>query len=160
MMDWTRNVLAAPPGKPFPLRIRRDGVEVAVTPQPMSRIAGEILAMTGIEVEEVSAEDDPDTLRRATRAFYGNRRAPVLPSVLRVRSVQAGSPAAAIELKTDDVLLATTLNDGFRNRDYRIDSTRSLVDLLRRAEGTGLRIVVLRGTEDLWGTLDVRKRTR
>ena len=116
--------------------------------------------MTGIEVEEVSAEDDPDTVRRATRAFFGNRRAQLLPSVLRVRSVQPGSPAAAIELKAEDVLLATTLSDGFRNRDYRLDSTRALVDLLRRAEGSGLRIVVLRGTEDLSGTLDVRRRSR
>jgi C-terminal processing protease CtpA/Prc len=80
--------------------------------------------------------------------------------VLRIKSVQPDSPAALLELQPGDLLLATTLSDGFRTRDYRLDSLTAFADLLRQAEsrGQGLRLVVLRGTEDLVGTLDVSRR--
>ena len=161
MLDWTRTVLAAPLGKAFPLRINRGGVEVRLAPKPMARAVGDILSMSGVEIDEVDDSEDPATIQRATRVFYGNnRRGALLTTVLRIKSVQPDSPAALLELQPGDLLLATTLSDGFRTRDYRLDSLTAFADLLRQAEsrGQGLRLVVLRGTEDLVGTLDVSRR--
>jgi serine protease Do len=154
LLDYTRSVLGARTGHPFPLRLRRGGQDLGAEPRPIDREEGEILALSGLAVDEVAAEDDSDLAHRVARTYYHNRRAPLFPVMLRVRSVQPGSPAAALDLQVSDVVLAVTFN----NRDYPIESAHALADLLHRTEGSNLHVVVVRGTEDLTGSLDVRRR--
>jgi serine protease Do len=161
MLDYARQVLMAPAGRPLPLRLSRSGREVAVNPRPLTRSAGAIFGLTGIVIEEVTADQDRELAERTTRAFYQNtpyRRLPLFPAVLRVRSVQAGSPAAELTIQPGDLLVASVLPDRFgTERDYRIDSARGFESLLRQLQGRSLKIFVLRGTDELIGMLDVRR---
>jgi C-terminal processing protease CtpA/Prc len=126
----------------------------------MPRVAGETIAMTGLALEEVRADDDRALAEKATRAFYrgsSNWRVPLFAATLRVVSVQEGSPAAALKVQPGDVLMAAILQDRFgRERDMRLDSLRDFASLLQQFQGRTVRLVVLRGDDDLVGALDVR----
>ncbi|MGE3171315.1 MAG: trypsin-like peptidase domain-containing protein [Planctomycetota bacterium] len=160
-LDYARRSLTADAGRPFRLRLLRGGEELSVAPQPWTRGAGAVLAMTGLIVEEVDAEADRELAERVTRAFYQGsslRRLPLFPAVLRVRGVQPDSPAEALRVRDGDVLMAAVVLDRFgRERDWRIDDQSKLSALLMEYQGRPLRLVVLRGDEDLVGTLDVRQ---
>ena len=160
LLEYSRRLMSAAAGKPFALRLRRDGRELESRPRPLTHTTGAILAFTGIEVEEVTADDDVELVRRATRALYRNRnvrRVPLLPAVLRVRGVQPGSPAADLTIQSGDILLATRLTSRFGDEsDYPIDAA-TFAGLLRSAQGGELRMVLLRGEALFDGGLEVRR---
>lgn len=159
-IDFVRRLLAASSDRPFALRLRRSDKGLAAEVKPMPRVAGETIAMTGLALEEVRADDDRALAEKATRAFYrgsSNWRVPLFAATLRVVSVQEGSPAAALKVQPGDVLMAAILQDRFgRERDMRLDSLRDFASLLQQFQGRTVRLVVLRGDDDLVGALDVR----
>lgn len=160
-LEYARTVLTSPADRPLPLRLRRGSKEVEATARPLTRTAGRILAMTGLDLEEVRADDDRDLVERATRTFYRDKgvfRVPLFPAVLRVRQVQAESPAAALRVQPGDLVLSSLLPTRLgREREVPLDSARDFAGLLLQLQGRTLKVVVLRGAEDLIGTLDVRK---
>jgi len=164
-LDYARAVLTAPAEHPLALRLQRGSRELDASPRPWTRAAGLILGMSGMEVEEVAAGDDRSLAESVTRAFYRDRRVgrvPLFATVLRVRSVQPDSPAAALRIAPHDVLIGAIvpMRGGFgtvTEGDLRIESSRDLATMLRDRQGSTLKLVVLRGDDDLVGTLDVRK---
>jgi serine protease Do len=160
MLDYARRMLSATPGNTLELTVAHGNARRRVQLHPATRQDFLLSAMTGFTVEQVSAEQDPDLVERATQAFYrGTRygRVPILPSVLRVKSVQPDTPAQSLGLQRGDVILSVTGTGPRGDRDQYADSPRTLADLLRQRAGSGARLVVLRGREDLTGVLDVRK---
>ena len=158
-IDYLRSVFTAKAEQPFALVVRRDGKELQVAPVPTSRDVGVLLDAIGAAVDEVSAEQDPALVRQATQTFYqgsGLRRVPLLRNVLKLRTVVADSPAAAVGLEPGDVLLGVFRRGRFGEQEQPVQSRRELVDLLAESRGRSLRVVVLRGDESLVGTLDVR----
>ncbi len=117
------------------------------------------LATIGAEFVELDAEAEPALVRKATLAFYRDKnmwRVPLFPAVLRVAAVRAGSPAESIGLQPGDILLAVFAPSPFGQREVPVTSRRDLARMLEQQRGRGLRIAVLRGDEDLTGTIDVR----
>ena len=54
-------------------------------------------------------------------------------------------------------LIAAAITDRFgRERDMRVDSLRDFASLLQQFQGRTIKLVVLRGDDDLVGTIDVR----
>ncbi len=159
-IDFARRLLTAATDRPFALRLRRDGKAVDAEVAPMSRAAGATMAMTGLVLEEVRADADRALVERATRMFYRGSsawRIPLFQAALRVVRVQDGSPAAALKFEPGDVLLASVVQDRFgRERDVRIDSLPDFAAVLQQFQGRTLKLVVLRGDDDLQGSLDVR----
>lgn len=158
-LDYQRQLVAARVRQPFPLALRRGDRELSLAPVPTTMTNKAILSLVGTEVEEVTATGDEDLVRRATLALYrgfGRRPSVLLPSVVRVVQVQPDSPAEAIGLRAGDLLLAA--NDSFRGRLNPILSAHDLALILQVYTGRSLRISVLRGDEELEGTLDVRGR--
>lgn len=158
-LDYLRRIVEAKPREPFALALRRGNDKLVARPVPVTRAAGATLAAIGAEFEEVSLEADPALVRATTIAFYrgsGIRRFSPLPAVLRIVSVESGSPAEAIGLQRGDVLLAVFGATAFGDREYPVTSVRDLAGLLGRQRGKALKIAILRGTDDLIGTLDVR----
>jgi serine protease DegQ len=160
-LDYARRSLTADANRPFALRLSRNGREFDAAPRPWTRGAGAILGMIGLVVDEVSAEQDRRLAEKVTRMFYQGTtmwRVPMYPAVLRVRSVQDDSPAAALRVQPGDILMSSVVQDQFgRDRDLRIDSEREFAALLQQLQGRTLKLVVLRGDDDLVGTLDVRR---
>jgi serine protease Do len=162
MLDYARRMLSANPGSSLDLTVTRGGARRKLQLHPATRQDFLLSSMTGITVEEISAEQDPDLVRRATQAFYQGRgygRVPLLPAVLRVKTVLPDTPAQSLGLQRGDVILSVVGYDP-RNRidrDLFADSPRTLTELLRQKAGTGAKLVVLRGNQDLTGVLDVRK---
>lgn len=160
-IDYARRVLTAPAEQPLPLRLQRAGKALDASPTPLPRAVGQVLALAGLDLEEVSADRDRELAELVTRTFYRGSpqwRVPLYPAVLRVRAVQPDSPAAALRVAPGDALVAGVLQDRFgRDRELRTDSLRDFANLLRQLQGRTLKLVVLRGSEDLVGTLDVRK---
>jgi serine protease Do len=159
-LDYLRRALSATPQQPFPLHLRRGHTPIDVAPVPLSRTQLTILALTGLDLQEITAEDDPTAVQKASRAFSRGLRRPVqLPAVLRVNRVEPRSPAADLQLSTGDVVLAVVGVDAFRRKvDVRLDSTRDFATYLRQNAGGSLELVILRGEQDLVGRLDVRAR--
>jgi len=159
-IDFVRRLLTAASDRPFSLRLRRDGKAIEAELAPWPRAAGTTMAMTGLLLEEVRSDADRALVERVTRKFYSGTsawRIPLFPAVLRVVRVQEGSPAAALKFEPGDVLLASVLQDRFgRERDMRVDSLRDFSALLQQFQGRTLKLVVLRGDDDLQGSLDVR----
>ncbi|MEC7584951.1 MAG: trypsin-like peptidase domain-containing protein [Planctomycetota bacterium] len=160
-VDYARSVLMGSVDSPVALRLLRDRREVEVELEPLRRSAGAILAYTGISLEVIDATEDRKLCEQVTRKFgetSPRRRLMLFPSVLRVRSVQAGSPAEQLQLKQGDILLATEFADRFgRNRDFPVDSASEFAQLCHRLQGRSLRLIILRDKEDLIGTLEVRQ---
>jgi serine protease Do len=162
-VDYLRRIVSARPREPLALRVQRGGKELRVDALPLSRSDALVLSTIGAEVEEIDSGSDPDLVRRTTLAFYrdsGLRRVPLLPAVLRIRSVQPGSPAESIGLQKDDVLLALFAPGPFGSREVPVTSLREFAAILDRQRGRSLRVAILRGDEDLVGTIDVRNTRR
>ncbi len=159
-IEFARKLLAAASDRPFVLSLRRGDKDIAANVKPMPRVFGATIAMTGLALEEVPAESDRALAEKVTRAFYrgaNNWRVPMFPTTLRVVSVQEGSPAAALKVQAGDVLMAAVMQDRFgRERDMRLDSLRDFASMLQQFQGRTVRLVVLRGDDDLVGALDVR----
>jgi len=159
-LDYARRMVEARPREAFPLALRRGAETVQVTARPLSRPNAATVATIGAEFEEISVEDDPQLVRAATIAFYrdsGLRRYPPLPAVLRLTDVHPGSPAESIGLKAGDVLLAVFGNTMFGEREYPMTSLQQLAKLLQDRRGKSLKIAILRGDDDLVGTIEVRR---
>ena len=159
-IDFVRRLLTADGTRPFAIRLRRGSDALDAELQPWPRAAGAALAMTGIGLEEVRADEDRALAERASRTFYrgsNNWRVPLFAAALRVGSVQEGSPAAALKFAPGDVVIAAAITDRFgRERDMRLDSLRDFAALLQQFQGRTIKLVVLRGDDDLVGTIDVR----
>lgn len=159
-LDYQRHLVEAPVRQPFPLTLKRGDQSVDATPLPIPSSNGRILKLIGVTFDEVTNDTDPDLLRKATLAVYRGtnlRRVPLLNKVLRVRYVQPGSPAESIGLQVGDALPSALVRDdrfGFRWR--AVVSISDFASALRDHEGASLKISVLRGDEDLEGTLEVR----
>lgn len=161
-LDYVRRTLSAQPGQAIPLTVLRGGRRQELAPSPTTRLAWTLTALVGLGVEEVTAEQDPQLLQRATRAFYSGtpyRRVPLLPVALRVVRVDPDSPAASLGIRPGDVILAVVgVDPRFRvERDIRLDSLRDLVAQVAQRAGASIKLLVLRGDEDLVGTLEVRR---
>lgn len=158
-LDFARRTLRARAGRDFPLRLRRGSRSFVAHPVPMSAAAKVVLRLSGLEVEQIAAEDDPDLVRAATREFYagsGHWRVPLLPAVLRVVRVVPGSPADRLGIEPGDVLLGTYLATPFGARTMPLTAVAELADRLREARGGRLPIFLLRDGEWLEGELPVR----
>jgi serine protease Do len=158
-IDYLRQFLRARPSDPLPLSLRRGEREVTATAVPWNRDQGTVLSAIGAAVEEIDVEADPALVRKATQQFFrgsGLRRVPAFPAVLRLRELQPDSPATAIGLQPGDLLLGMLVRGPFGSSEVPITSLRDLARLLEQQRGGSLRVVVMRGEEDLVGTLDVR----
>lgn len=158
-IDYLRHFLDAGTAADLPLRVERAGQALRLAAHPITRDQGAILASIGAIVEQVDIEQDQELVYRATRTFYEGsnlRRVSPFPAVLRVRSVEPDSPAAAIGLTADDVLLGAYVDSRFGSREVPLTSRLDLSRLLQMQRGRALRIVVLRGERALEGPIDVR----
>ncbi|MEQ1631831.1 MAG: trypsin-like peptidase domain-containing protein [Planctomycetota bacterium] len=159
-LDFTRRLLRADQDKPFALRLVRDRERIDLAPKPWSRAEGGVLAMTGLVLEEVQPSQDRELVENVTRTFWRGKRAfrvPLFGAVLRVVEVQDGSPAAALRVAPGDVLMAAEVPSRFGGwGEEPLESRRSFAGWLHQLQGRTLRVIVLRGNEDLVGTLDVR----
>ncbi len=158
-LDYLRRMVDARPRQPFALSLRRGSQTVQAAPVPVTRTNATVLAAIGAEFDLVSAESDAALVRAATVAFYrdsGRLSVPILPAILRLASIQPGSPAESIGLQKGDVLLAVFAPGRFGEREYPVTSLTDLARLLEQRRGKSLRIAILRGNEDLVGTIDVR----
>ena len=159
-LELTRAIAVARPGQAVPLGIQRGERAISLRAIARSGIDREIAFRTGRELDAITAETDPDLLRRATRAFYSGdrrRRVPLLPVALRVSTVQPDSPAAALGFAEGDIVLATRVRDWVNFRTLPLRSIEDFADRARDAAGGQLPVVVLRDDETLEGTLDVRR---
>ena len=162
-LDYVRQMFDARLQQELPLRLRRDGRELRLAMQPITRDQGLVLAAIGATIAEVDVEADPTLVRKATTAFYRGsnmRRVPIFPAVLRLQQLQPDAPAEAIGLKAGDLLLGVFARGPFGEREVPITSLRDFARLLEQQAGASLRIAILRGDEDLIGTLDVRRPAR
>ncbi|MEO6597997.1 MAG: trypsin-like peptidase domain-containing protein [Planctomycetota bacterium] len=158
-IDYVRQFIEAKVAKPLTIALRRNGRDVKVDPLPITREQGTVLATTGAAIEEISVDHDQALVRKVTLAFYRNmglRRVSSFPSALRIESVQPDSPASAIGLEAGDVLLAVYLPGPFAEREVPITARSDFARLLDQHQGNSLRIAILRGSQDLTGTLQVR----
>ncbi|MEC7583268.1 MAG: trypsin-like peptidase domain-containing protein [Planctomycetota bacterium] len=160
-VDYARTVLMNSADSPVTLNLLRNGREVELELTPLRRAAGAILAYTGISLEVIDVTENRQLCEQVTRKFgetSPRRRLMIFPSVLRVNSVQKGSPAEQLQLEKGDILLATEFPDRFgRTRDFPVDSASDFAQLCNRMQGRGLRLIILRNNEDLIGTLEVRR---
>jgi serine protease Do len=164
MLDYARRMLSASPGATLDLTVAHGSARRHLQLHPGTRQDFQLRAMSGFTVEEISAEQDPELVRRATQAFYRGQRyrsglVPMLPAVLRVNAVLPDTPAQSLGLQRGDLILSVAGSDPRTRgeRDLYAESPRALAELLRQRAGGGAKLVVLRGNEDLTGVLDVRK---
>lgn len=158
-IDYLRRTLAKGAGKPLPLSLRRGKDELSLEPVPVTHGNATSFVAVGAEVEEVSLEQDPTLVRKTTTAFYRGsmaRRVPLFPAVLRVTRVLPDSPADSVGLRAGDVLLAVFANTRYGERDLPMTSLNDWSTVLQQQRGRGLKFAILRGDDDLQGTLDVR----
>jgi serine protease Do len=159
-LDYQRQLVAARAWQPFAIALRRGGRNLEVAPVPTTTVHRDVLAAIGVELEEIRADKDPELVRKVTIAFYaesGMRRVAMLPSALRISTIQPDSPAADIGLQTGDLLLASIRPGRLGMEEQPLFSARALLNLLVQREArSGLRIAILRGDTTLEGTVHVR----
>jgi serine protease Do len=162
-LDYLRHFFEVRTDRPLELRLRRAGKPLRVEARPLARDQGVILTSIGAVVEEIDVRTDEALVKKATLAFYRGshlRRVPLFPAVLRITEVVPGTPAHAIGLERDDVLLAIFARSPFGEREVPLTSRRDFARALEAHRGTSLRLAVLRGNDDLLGTIDVRGSSR
>ena len=153
-VDYARALVGAEPGRAFSLSVRRGNRELALKPVPQPRAAGTIANAIGAQVEEV--REDESLLREASDAFsHRLMRRYRLPVAVRITHVAESSPAAALELQPNDVLLYWQQRGALGSRQP-FDGMDGLANLLTMARGQSLRIAILRNGEVLEGPLSVR----
>jgi serine protease Do len=158
-LDYLRRIVTAKPREPLPLHLRRAGKDLQLAPVPIQHSTAATLAAIGAEFEEIDAEQDPALVRKATLAFYRDKnmwRVPLFPAALRITAVRADSPAAAIGLQAGDVMLSVFAASRLGTREVPVTALRDLATMLQQQRGRSLRISILRGDDDLTGTIDVR----
>ena len=159
-VDYLRRLLGAQLDKPLQLRLQRGSRTVELEARLGTRAAHVVATATGLVLEEVGGDQDPELLRQATLTFYraaGARRVRLLPVALRVLEVQPESSAAELGIQQGDVLIALQGRSGWGNRmDIRLDSLSDLAQKLQQLGGQQVGVVVLRDGKDLEGPLDVR----
>jgi serine protease Do len=158
-VDYLRRVVSARPREPLAFHVRRGQRELSLSTVPLSRTDAAVMTAIGVEIDEIDARTDRALVRKATLAFYrdsGLRQVNMLQAVLRITHVQPGSPAEAIGLLPGDILLGVFAQSAFGSREIPVTSVRDFAGMLEQQRGRSLRLVVLRGDEDLVGTIDVR----
>ncbi len=156
-LDYIRQMADAEPGRAIELGIERRGRQMTVEPRPLSNAGAEVWRRIGVEVDTIEAERDRDLVRQATSLFYaGYRRVQMLPSVVRVRHVDAESTAGALGVRPGDVLLGIQFRDYWRSRELPFISEEDLADKLRAFARTEIKVFVMRDGEELSGPLAVR----
>lgn len=158
-LDYARRVLDARPGQAFPLLLQRADRRNDVQPVPMSNAEYELLRRVGLRVEVVSARDDADLVRRATREFYadsGRRQVSLLPAILRVTDVEAEGPAGSLKIERGDLLLGIVTDSLWGRRTMALPSADNLADALRQYAGHHATLVIQRGDQGYLGDVFVR----
>jgi serine protease Do len=159
-LDYLRCVFDARADAPLPLLLRRGGRDVRADAKPMTRGQWQLQSAIGAMAAQVDGDDDRELVRKATLAFYrgsGMRRVPMFPAIVRLDGIAEDGPAAAIGLKAGDVVLSVFVRQAFGERELPVTSLRDFVRLLDANRGRSLKLSVLRGDDDLVGTIDVRR---
>jgi serine protease Do len=159
-IDYLRLFFLVRPLAPLPLTLERDRQPRTVTTMPLTRDHGAVYNAIGALPEEVDLNGNEDLVRKATLAFYRGttlRRVNIFAAVVRLKHVQPNGPAAAIGLKEGDIVLSALVQQAFGPREAPLQSLRDLAQCLDDSRGRGLRIGILRGDEDLVGTIEVRR---
>ena len=133
-LDYARAVLSARAEEPFPLQVERGARRVRLSPRPLSHSSWTVVRRIGLQLEQVSYQDDRDLVKDAThgilREMYGDKGARprrYLSGVLRVTNVQPKSPGDTLGIEPGDVLLGieVPVRDLFRTR-YRFETFQSV----------------------------------
>ena len=154
-VDYLRHLVEARPGSAFPLEVERGDRSLTAEPIPLSRAMYEVVQRIGVEVETVTAEREPDTVRSATLALFSTLRRGVLPATVRITRVYADSPAAELGLAAGDVMLGFRLRDFWSYREVPFLSAEDLAGKLRAYAGQSMVVWILRDGRELEGTLKV-----
>ncbi len=111
-VDFNRAMLEASADRDLPLEVERDGKTLPFSLRPMSNAAYGVFRRTGLELERISSNADPEAVRAASielqRYISGNNAA--MPSefmagVLRVIRIMPGTPGASTDIQEGDLLL-------------------------------------------------------
>lgn len=159
-IDYLRQVFDARADAPLPLLLRRAGRDVRATARPLTRTQWLLQTAIGAMAAQVDVEEDREFVRKATLAFYrgaGLRRVQLFPAVVRLDRIEPDGPAAAIGLAAGDVVLSVFVRQAFGERELPVTSLRDLARLLDANRGRSLKVSVLRGDDDLVGTIEVRR---
>ncbi len=156
-IEYARRILDARPGRGLSIEVERQGRRVRAEPVPLSAAGLELVRRIGLEVETVDAAADPGLVRQASQVFYaGYRRAPLLPSVVRVTHIYPDAPGERLDLQLGDVLVGFRYADWMDTRDLPFVSEQDLADKVRAFAGQAMRVYVLRDGDELVGELSVR----
>jgi serine protease Do len=159
-IDYLRQVFDARADAPLALLLRRAGRDVRATAKPLTRTQWLLQTAIGAMASQVDVEEDREFVRKATLAFYrgaGLRRVQLFPAVVRLDRIDADGPAAGIGLAAGDVVLSVFVRQAFGERELPVTSLRDLARLLDANRGRSLKVSVLRGDDDLVGTIEVRR---
>lgn len=159
-LDYLRCVFDARADAPLPLLLRRSGRDVRADARPTTRSQWLLQSAIGAMAAQIDGDVDRGLVRKATLAFYrgsGVRRAPLFPAIVQLAAVDADGPAAAIGLQAGDLVLSVFVRQAFGDRELPVTSLRDFVRLLDANRGRSLKLSVLRGDEDLVGTIEVRR---
>ena len=159
-IDYLRQVFDARADAPLALLLRRAGRDVRATAKPLTRTQWLLQTAIGAMASQVDVEEDREFVRKATLAFYrgaGLRRVQLFPAVVRLDRIDAEGPAAGIGLAAGDVVLSVFVRQAFGERELPVTSLRDLARLLDANRGRSLKVSVLRGDDDLVGTIEVRR---
>ena len=156
-LDYTRRLLTARVGEPFPLQVQRGGRILSLGPVPESFARGQILGLAGMTLEEITYQQDRDLVTEATKTFYsgsGRSRVRPLPVVLRVDRLEPGGPADELGIEEGDIVLGILVNSRFG--PVRLDSALELAQTLRDYRGREVGVWILRDGKEWDGELPVR----
>ena len=159
-LDYLRCVFDARADATLPLVLRRGGRDVRADARPMTRSQWLLQTAIGAMAAQIDGDDDRELVRKATLAFYrgsGMRRVPMFPAIVRLGAIVDDGPAAAIGLQNGDVVLSVFVRQAFGERELPVTSLRDFVRLLDANRGRSLKVSVLRGDDDLVGTIEVRR---
>lgn len=159
-IDYLRQVFDARADAPLALLLRRSGRDVRAAVRPLTRTQWLLQAAIGAVGAQIDVDDDRELVRKATLAFYrgtGMRRVQLFPAVVRLDRIDDDGPAAAIGLQPGDLVLAAFVRQAFGERELPVTSLRDLARLLDAHRGRSLKLSILRGDDDLVGTIEVRR---
>jgi len=159
-IDYLRQVFEARADAPVLLLLRRAGRDVRATAQRLTRTQWLLQSAIGALAAQVDVEADREFVRKASRAFCrgaGLRRVQLFPAVVRLDRIDPDGPAAAIGLAAGDVVLSVFVRQAIGERELPVTSLPDLARLLDANRGRSLKVSLLRGDENLVGTIEVRR---
>lgn len=163
-IDYVRRFLAATPGQPLPLLLRRGERELPLQPVPRSRDHRTIQLLAGAVFDTVTWDGDSELVTAVTRAIYrgsGQRRVAPLPGVLRVSQLEPRGPAAELGIRVGDVVMGALMHNRWGQPQLvPITSERDLARLLEQRQGDYVRLSIRRGDEEMDGSLELRRLNR